>query len=205
MPGTMRSILIVEDEPLIAMMLEDFLETLGHRSSPAATVVDEALGHVEAGGFEVAILDVSLKDGQQVWPVADRLAAAGTPFILATGGHVEPPPAAHAGAPVLVQALYDRRDRARAGPRLRRLSAPAMTKRQAPDAWSLLSIPVFLYLASCAVLFFAQTALIFPVGQVAPPARCRRAPSALDLAARLGRAAARRPHPARPPGRERAR
>ena len=31
MPGTMRSILIVEDEPLIAMMLEDFLETLGHK------------------------------------------------------------------------------------------------------------------------------------------------------------------------------
>ena len=26
-----RSILIVEDEPLIAMMLEDFLESLGHR------------------------------------------------------------------------------------------------------------------------------------------------------------------------------
>ena len=30
MPGTSRSILIVEDEPLIAMMLEDFLESLGH-------------------------------------------------------------------------------------------------------------------------------------------------------------------------------
>ena len=26
-----RSILIVEDEPLIAMMLEDFLDSLGHR------------------------------------------------------------------------------------------------------------------------------------------------------------------------------
>ena len=102
MPGTTRSILIVEDEPLIAMMLEDFLETLGHRVVASCDNVDAALDRVEAGGFEVAILDVSLKDGQ-VWPVADRLAAAGTPFVIATGGHVEPPPAAHAGAPVLAK------------------------------------------------------------------------------------------------------
>jgi CheY-like chemotaxis protein len=99
----MRSILIVEDEPLIAMMLEDFLETLGHKVVASCDNVDEALDHVAAGGFEVAILDVSLKDGRKVWPVADRLVAAGTPFVLATGGHVEPPPAAHAGAPVLAK------------------------------------------------------------------------------------------------------
>jgi CheY-like chemotaxis protein len=98
-----RTILVVEDEPLIAMMLEDFLETLGHKVVASCDSVDAALEHVEAGGFEVAILDVSLKDGRKVWPVADRLAAAGTPFILATGGHIVPPPAAHAGAPVLAK------------------------------------------------------------------------------------------------------
>src|SRR6185503_18551328 len=87
MPGPQRSILIVEDEPLIAMMLEDFLESLGHKVVACCESLEEALGHVEAGGFEVAILDVTLKDGRQVWPVADRLAAAGTPFVLATGGH----------------------------------------------------------------------------------------------------------------------
>jgi hypothetical protein len=36
-----------------------------------------------------------------VWPVADRLAYDGKPFVLATGGHVEPPPERHAGVPVL--------------------------------------------------------------------------------------------------------
>jgi len=102
MPGTMRSILIVEDEPLIAMMLEDFLETLGHKVAASCDSVETALEQVEAGGFDVAILDVSLKDGQ-VWPVADRLVAAGIPFVLATGGHVEPPPAAHADVPVLAK------------------------------------------------------------------------------------------------------
>ena len=103
MPGPQRSILIVEDEPLIAMMLEDFLESLGHKVVACCESLEDALGRVEAGGFEVAILDVSLRDGRLVWPVADRLAAAGTPFVLATGGHIEPPPAAHAGAPILAK------------------------------------------------------------------------------------------------------
>ena len=101
MPGTTRSILIVEDEPLIAMMLEDFLESLGHDVVASCESVADALGHVEAGGFDVAIIDVQLKDGERVWPVADRLAETGTPFVLATGGHIEPPPARHAAAPVL--------------------------------------------------------------------------------------------------------
>lgn len=98
-----KAILIVEDEPLIAMMLEDFLETLGHDVAACCDNVADALGHIDGGGFDVAILDVRLKDGEQIWPVADALADAGKPFILATGGHVEPPPARHADAPVLAK------------------------------------------------------------------------------------------------------
>jgi CheY-like chemotaxis protein len=100
MPGK-RSILIVEDEPLIAMMLEDFLESLGHAVVGTCESLEDALEWVKAGGFDLAIIDVQLKDGKQVWPVADRLAELGTPFILATGGHVEPAPHRHSGAPVL--------------------------------------------------------------------------------------------------------
>ncbi len=98
-----RTILIVEDEPLIAMMLEDFLESLGHRVAGTVDNVEAALAQVDKGGFDVAIVDVQLKDGRQAWPVADRLAQAGTPFVLATGGHVEAPPEAHAAAPVLAK------------------------------------------------------------------------------------------------------
>lgn len=96
-----RSILIVEDEALIAMMLEDFLDSLGHTVVGTCETVADALDRVEAGGFDLAILDVQLKNGEKIWPVADRLAEKGTPFVLATGGHVEPPPPEHAGAPVL--------------------------------------------------------------------------------------------------------
>ena len=98
MPG--RSILIVEDEPLIAMMLEDFLDSLGHTVAATCETVADALARVGQGGFDIAIIDVNL-NGERVWPVADRLAAAGVPYVLATGGHIEPPPPEHAGAPVL--------------------------------------------------------------------------------------------------------
>ena len=100
MPGQ-RSILIVEDEPLIAMMLEDFLESLGHAVVGTCESLEDALERVQAGGFDLAIIDVQLKDGKQVWPVADRLAESGTPFILATGGHVDPPPAEFAAVPLI--------------------------------------------------------------------------------------------------------
>lgn len=97
-----RSILIVEDEPLIAMMLEDFIESLGHVPAGAADNVDDALACIERGGFDLVILDVNL-GGSECWPVADALAARRIPFILATGGHVSPPPADHADAPTLAK------------------------------------------------------------------------------------------------------
>ena len=97
-----RCVLIVEDESLISMMLEDFLDSLGHAVAGTCDTLADALGRVEQGGFDVAIIDVNL-NGQQVWPVADRLAAKGIPYVLATGGHIEPPPPAHAAVPVLAK------------------------------------------------------------------------------------------------------
>jgi len=95
-----RSILIVEDEPLIAMMLEDFILSLGHEVSGNCDSVNSALAEVEKGAFDLAILDVNLK-GESVWPVAAALRSKGTPFVLATGGHVDPPPAEFASVPMI--------------------------------------------------------------------------------------------------------
>jgi CheY-like chemotaxis protein len=102
MPRVMgqRSILVVEDEPLIAMMLEDFLESLGHSVRATCESVKEALIEADKGGFDIAILDVNLK-GESVWPVAERLREREIPFVLATGGHVDPPPAQFANVPVI--------------------------------------------------------------------------------------------------------
>lgn len=98
--ATSRSILIVEDEPLIAMMLEDFLESLGHNVHATCENLPDALTEVEKGGFDIAILDVNLS-GQTAWPVAHKLRENGIPFVIATGGHVEPPPLEFANVPVI--------------------------------------------------------------------------------------------------------
>lgn len=95
-----RLILVVEDEPLIAMMLEDFLETLGHRVHASCDSVADAIGETEKGGFDLAILDVNL-GGETAWPVAQKLREKRIPFVIATGGHVDPPPAEFANVPVI--------------------------------------------------------------------------------------------------------
>lgn len=95
-----RNILIVEDEPLISMMLEDFLLSLGHRVSAICETVDEALAAVDSSSFDIAILDVNLK-GESVWPVAARLRERGIPFVLASGGHVDPPPPEFLAVPMI--------------------------------------------------------------------------------------------------------
>ena len=95
-----RNILVVEDEPLIAMMLEDFLETLGHSVHASCDCVKDAVEQADKGGFDVAILDVNL-NGESVWPVAHKLREKNIPFVIATGGHVEPPPTEFRDVPLI--------------------------------------------------------------------------------------------------------
>jgi CheY-like chemotaxis protein len=96
-------ILIVEDEPLIAMMLEDFLDVLGREVAGTADSVASAMPLVEAGAYDAAILDVNLRAGEKSWPVADALAARGVPFVLATGGGDDGVAPAHGGRPLLAK------------------------------------------------------------------------------------------------------
>ena len=85
MTGPQR-ILIVEDEPLIAMMLEDFLDALGKDLAGQADNVADALMLVDGGNVDAAILDVNLRGGEKSWVIADALAARNIPFVFATGG-----------------------------------------------------------------------------------------------------------------------
>jgi DNA-binding response OmpR family regulator len=96
-----RNILIVEDEPLISMLLEDFLDALDRQVAGTADTVATALAFIHEGGVDAAILDVNLRGGEKSWPVADALAAAGIPFILATGGSEDVIAPEHAGRPKL--------------------------------------------------------------------------------------------------------
>jgi DNA-binding response OmpR family regulator len=77
-------ILIVEDEFYLADDLAAALRRAGAEVlGPAATLRD-AEDAVRAGGFDCAILDMNLR-GDMAFPIADRLGAAGIPFLIATG------------------------------------------------------------------------------------------------------------------------
>jgi CheY-like chemotaxis protein len=78
-------ILLVEDEGLIAMMLEDLLEDLGCELAGSLSSVGAALAWINAGGqADAALLDVNL-GGEPVFPVAAALRARGVPFAFTTG------------------------------------------------------------------------------------------------------------------------
>ena len=97
-----RSILIVEDEAMIAMMLEEFVDTLGHHVRGVASTVEQASEMVRTGGFDLAILDCNL-EGEEVWPVAEMLDRAGIPFILSSGGSQSDIPEHYASRPMLAK------------------------------------------------------------------------------------------------------
>jgi len=77
-------VLVVEDEVLVAMSVEDMLADLGCAVAGSACSLTEALVKVQAGGFDLALLDVNLR-GEKVFPVADALSNQGIPFAFASG------------------------------------------------------------------------------------------------------------------------
>ena len=79
-----KRVLVVEDEPMIRMLLEDMLGELGYTVAAEAAHLEEALEATKNADFDVAILDANL-NGEPALPVADALVARGTPFVFATG------------------------------------------------------------------------------------------------------------------------
>jgi PAS domain S-box-containing protein len=83
---TGRRILLVEDEPLVAMDVDQALVALGCQVvGPAATLAEALrLAEEEAPRLDAAVLDVNL-GGQAAFPVADLLVRHGVPVVFATG------------------------------------------------------------------------------------------------------------------------
>jgi CheY-like chemotaxis protein len=77
-------ILVVEDEMVIAMMIEEALQDLGCVVVGPVAKLDAALRLARDEALDAAILDVTIRGGQ-VFPVAEHLLARGIPFVLASG------------------------------------------------------------------------------------------------------------------------
>lgn len=78
-----RTILLVEDEMMVAMLLEVALENEGFTVISAGYLEKATLLATERA-IDAAVLDVNLH-GKRSYPVADALAARGIPFVFSTG------------------------------------------------------------------------------------------------------------------------
>jgi CheY-like chemotaxis protein len=79
-----KRILIVEDEAIVADMLQMMLEELEVLVVGPASTIAEALDLAEAEPLDAAILDVNLR-GHKVDPVAETLRRRRVPLLFATG------------------------------------------------------------------------------------------------------------------------
>ena len=94
---TMARILIVEDEPMIALTMEDLLVEEGFEVVGVVGKLDKALALIGSVALDAAIVDANLA-GVSASPVATALAARGIPFIVLTGYSAEQLDGALSGA-----------------------------------------------------------------------------------------------------------
>jgi len=93
-----RRILVVEDDFLVATLLEAILESVGWQVVGPVAHLATALDAAASEGFDAAVLDVNL-GGQTVYPVAQVLDARGVPFVFVTACGREALPPLFCGRP----------------------------------------------------------------------------------------------------------
>ncbi len=99
---TAPRVLIVEDEAVIAMALEMFLEELGAQVVATAGNVQDALQKATCEDFDLAFLDINL-NGQKAHVLPGVLQRRHKPFAFVTGYGDEGVLEAHADAPVVAK------------------------------------------------------------------------------------------------------
>lgn len=77
------SVLIVEDEALIAMIAQETIEGLGHSVLGPAPSVQAAMQILRGAKPDLALLDIRLRQ-ETSFPIADELNVAGVPFAFVT-------------------------------------------------------------------------------------------------------------------------
>src|SRR5215469_16898701 len=77
-------VLVVEDEYLVAILIQEMLESAGCVVSGPIPRLPEALDAVDHDGYDVAVLDVNLA-GERIDPVAEALSRRNVPFLFVTG------------------------------------------------------------------------------------------------------------------------
>ena len=77
-------VLIVEDETLVAMLIEEYLLELGCEVAFSASRVAKAMRGLQTCGIDVAVLDVNVA-GESISQLVETLVQRGIPFLFASG------------------------------------------------------------------------------------------------------------------------
>jgi CheY-like chemotaxis protein len=101
-----RSVLILEDEMIVAMLIEDLVRDLGVPDVHICADVPSALELVRSTPIDCAILDLWLRDTSSM-AVADALAEKGIPFLFSSGSDAGALDARHAARPMISKPFSD--------------------------------------------------------------------------------------------------
>jgi DNA-binding response OmpR family regulator len=82
-------VLIVEDEPLISLLLEELIETSGHAVAGVAVTLSQARAIMAAQDLDVAFLDVFLQGQETSVELSRELAEKAIPVLFVTGNEQE--------------------------------------------------------------------------------------------------------------------
>ena len=78
-----KKVLVVEDDSLVAMVMEDVLRRMGLDVLINHSLM-AALDELELGDFDVALIDMGLR-GESARPLVQKLTATATPFAVISG------------------------------------------------------------------------------------------------------------------------
>jgi DNA-binding response OmpR family regulator len=101
------TILVVEDEFLIGILLTDALTAGGFRIIGPLARLAEALDAARSESFDAALLDIQLAHGEDVYPVAEVLAERNIPFAFVSSRPKDQIDYRFIVRPVLSKPFYD--------------------------------------------------------------------------------------------------
>jgi DNA-binding response OmpR family regulator len=116
------SVLLVEDEYLIALDAEELLRDLGVKAVETVATFERAEKRAKEGAFDIAVLDVNI-NGRHSFPIAQTIRQRGIPVLFASGYELQDRPSPDLDDVVCVTKPYT-------GERLKAGLSAALAKHQ---------------------------------------------------------------------------
>ena len=81
---SLPKVLLVEDETMLAMLMEMMLGDLGFATAYHASTLNDGIEYARNGEYDLAILDINIIGGDS-FPIAAAIADRGIPFMFCSG------------------------------------------------------------------------------------------------------------------------